>query len=361
MSGIFGALGVSDSDRIFLQTLGQRVIYDAVNTILEQHNADLALAEAIFIESTVSDFKFRYKLPGGGRLQRRGGQAPSGAAKATGEWDVAFPLEDFGAQIAASDIDFAYMTVQDLDRHLRTVQQQDINTRRYEILRALLNNTERSFVDQTGRGTLAIEPLANGDSVLYPPVLGSESEATEDHYIETSYLASAISDTNDPYATGAGELEEHFGAPTGGSNIVSFINNAQVAKTRDLTDFVPVSDMGIQMGDDAAMAVNLPAGLPGRVVGRMDGSGVWVVEWRWVPANYMIFLHLDAPRPLIKRVDPAETGLGMGLQLVATNEDYPYTSSHYRNRFGLGCGNRLNGVVLELGNGGSYTIPSGYS
>jgi len=361
MTTLFGALGINDSDRIFLQTLGQQVIYDAVNMLLMEHNADLAAAEAVFIEGTTSDFKFRYKLPGGGRLQRRGRQAPSGSVKAGGEWDIALPLEDFGAQISASDIDFAYMTAQDLDRHLKTVRQQDLNTRRYEILYGLLNNTERSHVDQTGRGTLAIEPLANGDAVLYPPVLGSESEATDDHYLESGYAASAISDTNNPYATGADELEEHFGAPTGGSNIVAFINNAQVAKTRALTDFVPVSDMGIDPGQDTPTISGLPEGLPGRVLGRMDGAGVWVSEWRWVPANYMVFIHLDAPKPLMKRIDPAETGLGMGLQLVATNDAYPFTSAHYRNRFGLGCGNRLNGVILELGTGGTYSIPTGYS
>ena len=42
-----------------------------------------------------------------------------------------------------------------------------------------------------------------------------------------------------------------------------------------------------------------------RVIGRVNG--VWVVEWRFVPANYILAIHLDAPKPLMQRVDPADT------------------------------------------------------
>lgn len=358
MSNIFGALGLNDTDTVFLSTMGQAVVYDAVNQVLSQHNADLNAAMSVFVERTTADYKLRYKLPGGGRLQRLGGQAQAGAVKATGQWDVAFPLEDFGAQIGADRTSYAYMTVQDLDRHLSTVMIQNMNTVRFEILKALLNNTQGTFVDPLW-GSLSIEPLANGDTVVYPPVIGSEAEATEDHYLESGYASSAISDSNNPYKTIVDDIEHHFGAPTGNSNIAVFINNAQVSKTQDLTDFDEVPDRFIQPGQDTDIPTGLPAALPGRVIGRV--SGAWVVEWRWIPANYMVGVHLDAPKPLIRRVDPAYTGLGDGLQLVATSDTHPFTSSHYSHRFGVGAGNRLNGVIMELGNGGTYSIPSGYS
>jgi hypothetical protein len=358
MSGIFGALGINDSDRVFLSTMGQRVVYDAIGQVLAQHNADLQAAMSVFIEATTSDQKFRYKLPGGGRLQRLGTQAPSGAVKAYGSWDVAFPLEGFGAQLAGNRVDMAYMSAQDLDRHLNTIIQQDINTVRFEILKALLNSGQDTFVDPIW-GSLSIEPLANGDSVVYPPVLGSETEATENHYIETGYAAASISDTNNPYILLANELEEHFGAPSGGSNIVAFINNAQTTLTSALSDFTEVVDRFTAPGSQRDTLQSLPATLPGRVVGRTNG--VWVVEWRFVPANYIVGIHLDAPKPLFQRVDPADTGLPQGLTLVAQDEDHPITSSYYEHRFGLGCGNRLNGVVYELGTGGTYTVPTAYA
>lgn len=360
MATIFGALGLPDTDRSFVNTIGQRVVYEATSQLLAQYNAELNAALSVFVGETTSNFKYRYKLPGGGRLQRRGRQGMPGAKKASGSWDVAFPLEDFGDIIAGDDISLAYMTLQEYQRHLDSVMIADKNTVRFELLKALLNSNQDTFEDEIN-GSLSIEPLANGDSVTYPPVLGSESEATDNHYLESNYAASAISDTNNPYVTLRDELEEHFGATQGGSNIVVWINNAQTAKTEALTDFSEVPDRFVRIGQDTDYAESLPAGLPGeRVIGRTNG--VWVVEWRFIPANYMLALHLDAIPPLVMREDPADTGLGSGLQLVSQGiETMPFQTAFWRHRFGFGCGNRLNGAVMELGTGGSYTIPSAYS
>lgn len=359
MAGIFGVLNLNDTERVFANTVGQSAIYDAAQQVLAQHNAELMAAIQVFVEAETEDHKRRYMLPGGGRLQRRGSDSPTGAVKASGSWDVAFPLEDFGAQVAADMVDWAYMTVQDVQRHLDTVMQQDINTVRFELLKALLNNAQDTFSDPL-YGSLSIEPLANGDSVLYPPVLGSETEATDDHYLESGYAAGSISDSNDPYETIVDELEEHFGTVSGGGSTVVFINNAQSSITRTLTDFDPVVDQFIRPGDDTDVPIGPPVPVPGRVLGRHN-AGCWVVEWRWIPANYMVGVYLDAPPPLLMRVDPADTGLPRGLALVSDSDTNPFVQSHYRHRFGFGAGNRLNGVVMELGTGGSYTPPSGYA
>lgn len=361
MSAIFGHLNISDTDRVFSSTVGQRVIFDAATEYINRINAELAAVTAIFIDENTSEFKRRYKLPGGGYLQRRGPDGRFAAVKAYGSWDVAFPLEDFGAQMSWNDVDRAYMTVGELDRHIQTVTLQSRNTQRFELLKAILNNTADTFTDPL-QGSLTIQPLANGDSVTYPPVLGAAAEATEDHYLEsTSYAYTAISDTNNPIKTIVDELEEHFGTPDGGSNIVVFINQEETPYIEDLTDFDPVTDRFVRPGQDTDIPVNLPARMPGRIVGRC--SGAWIVEWRSIPAMYMIGIDADAPKPLVQRIDPADTGLGQGLILVPNVDDdqFPFHNSFWRNRFGLGAGNRLNGVVLELGTGGTYSIPSGYS
>ena len=359
MSGIYGVLGLADNERVFLSTLGQGVIYDAVNEYLAFHNEELARTLSVFVDETTSDHKRRYMLPGGGRLQNMGfnPQAAPAVTKAYGSWDVAFPLYDFGAGQSTSRVSGAYATTQDLQRHLDNIRQQDINTVRFEIVNALLGSTQTSFVDPNW-GTLLIEPLANSDTVVYPPVLGSETEVTDNHYLESGYATASISDTNNPYVTIVAELEEHFGAPTGGSNIVTFINNAETAKTQALTDFVSVTDMRINPGDDTATITGLPAGVPGRVLGAV--SGTWVVEWRHLPAMYMVAIHMDAPKPLVMRVDPDYTGLAGGLQLVANSDKTPFTNSFYSHRFGIGAGNRINGVVMEMGTGGTYSVPTGY-
>ncbi len=357
MSGIFGALNISTNDRSYINTIGQRIVWDAVQMVLTQYNADLMAAKSIFVGGTTQDHKFRFKLPGGGRLQRRGGQAQSAAVRAVGSWDVAFPLEDFGAGLAADDIALAYMTMQELNRHLDTVMIQDMNTVRFEILKAVFNNTPRNFNDFTW-GNLTVQPLASGDAVTYPPVLGSETETSENHYLETGYAASSISDTNNPFPMVRDELEEHFGAQTGGENIVAFINNAQTGKVQALTDFDEVPDRFVRQGNDTNIPMGLPT-VPGRILGRVNG--VWVVEWRWIPASYLFAQHLEAPAPLMERTDPADTGLGTGLQLISRDEKSPFEQSQYRHRFGYGVANRLNGLVVEFGIGGSYTIPEQYA
>lgn len=358
MAGIFGVLGLNDTERVFANTVGQAVVYDGISQLVSRYNQELRRAIRTFVEEETDSFKERYKLPGGGRLQRRGGYAASGAVKAYGGYDVCFPLDDFGAQLADTDIAIAYMTIQDLDRHLDTIFAQDANTVRFELLKALLNNAQDTVTDPL-HGSLTVEPLANGDTVTYPPVLGSETEATENHYLESGYAASAIDDTHNPYVTIRDDLEHHFGADQGGGNIACFINADERPETEALTEFDPLNDRFITPGDQTATLKNMPHNAPGRLLGRVNG--VWVYEWRWVPSAYIIGLDLDAPAPLKMRVDPADTGLGTGLQLVSEDEQYPLQSAHYRHRFGFGCGNRLNGVVMELGTGGTYSIPSGYS
>ena len=142
--------------------------------------------------------------------------------------------------------------------------------------------------------------------------------------------------------------------------IVVFINQAEAGVTMDLTDFVQVEDRFVRSGDNADVPVNLPT-VPGKIIGRMAGAGAcWVSQWRWMPANYMLAVHTGIPAPLKMRVDPAATGLGRGLQLIQTDESFPWSSSFWRHRFGFGASNRLNGVVMELGTGGTYTVPTAY-
>lgn len=356
MATIFGAIGLNDNDRVFAATTGQNVVYDVVAGYVQEYNTRLNAVLSLFVEGRTTDHKRRYKLPGGGFMARRAQQARGPAVKAYGQWDVAFPLEDWGEALWADDVSRAYMTAAEFQNHLTSILNRHANTVRYEMLKAALNNTQDTFVDPLW-GSLSIEPLANGDAVVYPPVLGATDEATEDHYLESGYTAANIGDTNNPFATIRDELEEHFGAATGGENIVTFFGNAHRAKVEALSDFVAVPDRFVRVGDATDVPHGLP-NVPGRVLGRV--SGCWAVEWRHMPTNYLFGTHLGMPAPLLQRGDPADTGLPGDLTLVSNDAEYPFEAAEFRHRFGFGCGNRLNGVVVELGDGGTYTVPTGY-
>lgn len=358
MSAIFGHLGLADTDRVFNTTVGQQVIWAAAEAYVARANQELQEALRFFVERTTSDFKFRYKLPGGGYLQERGEDGRFGAVKTLGYWDVALPLRDFGAQIVGNDVAMAYMSVQELENHISTVILQNKNTVVWHILHRIFKSTTTTFSDPI-HGDLTIQALANGDTVVYPPVIGSATEATDNHYLESGYAASDISDTNDPYEVVVPELKEHFPGTTT-SDIVTLINSAESPETKALTDFYEIGDPNIRQGANADVPFGPPAQIPGgNVIGRHK-AGTWVAEWDFMPAGWSYTTHLGAPAPLLMRVDPDDTGLGQGLQLVSTDDEFPFMSSFWRHRFGLGVGNRLNGVVMEFGTGGTYTAPTAY-
>ncbi len=362
MITIFGALGIPDTDYSYVQTIGQGIVYDGVQQVLGDHNADVEAMIAFFVERTTWDFAIKYKLPGNGRMQRRGRQSRTGEVKTAGEWTVQFPLEDFGASIAIDRITLAYMTLPALDNQLKTVVKQDINTIRFEILRAIFNNTARPFVDEV-RGSLTIQPLANGDAVLYPPQLGSETNATANMFFGVPTPMLTFTDANNPIPILVNALESHFGTPTGGSKIVILVNNAQTASVQNLAGFDPVPNRFVSYGENVSLALEsmFPEGMPpGRVIGECDSA--LIVEWRWIPAGYIAAFHLEAPKPLIKRVDPPEVGLTPGLQMVVEQEDAPFYEYEWCNRYGFGTGNRLNGAIIDLTatTANTYTIPVAY-
>jgi len=361
MSNIFGQLNLNDTDRVFNATTGQEAVYEIIEQYNARYNQELNAAKAVFVGDMSDIHKLRYKLPANGRLQRRGRSSTPANRKNSGYWDVAFPLEDFGDTVAGDDVTLGYMTALELSNHVTGVMTRDKSTVRHEILRALFNNAQDTFSDPLW-GNLSIEPLANGDGVVYPPVLGSDTEATDDHYLVSGYASTDISDTNDPFATLVEELIEHFGESVGGDNIVTFINQGQLAKVAALADYEAVPDNFIRSGDNTNIPQRLP-NVPGRIVGRMTGgdNATWVSVWRWIPANYMLTIHLEEAQPIQERVDPADTGLGNGLVLVSESGTKPVNQWFWRHRFGFGASNRLNGAVMQLKASGSYDVPSAYS
>lgn len=351
MASIFGAFGIQDVDKT-LDTIGQAVVYEAVTEILMRHNEDLAAVTAVFVEKETTDHTYVYKLPGNGRLQKNSRMGRPGARKAYGGWTVSFDLNSYADQFSSDRVSMAYMSLSDFELNLSSMMIADMNTTRFEILRHLFSNSNENVQDER-RGPLTIRRLANTDGTLYFPVIGSETEAEENHYLVSGYLQANISDTNNPFPVVKEELEEHFDRGTP----VAFINPDIQPKVEALSDFVPVAKANVQYGDNADLAT-LPNGVqvPGHFIGKV--GDVYVVTWRYIPSRYMLVIDTDQAAPLTRRVDiPTEL---RGFQLVTEDERHPFRNSFYEHREGYGAGNRLNGVIMEFTTNGSYTTPNIY-
>jgi hypothetical protein len=353
-----GILGIDDSERTYIEGVGQRQVFQATQDYVAMVNEDLARVTNLFIEKTTEDHKFRYYLPADGELQRVSKRGEPAERKVTGSWDVALPLEGFGDAISTSRRDIAYMTLADYQRHVDGVLLRAKNTLRKEILRALLDNVNYTFPDEL-RGDLAVKALANTDGVLYPPVAGGTTAAEATHYVESNYATASITNTNNPIKTISRALRSRWGSNGDKRRRVILIASGAQDYVEALGDFELVNDANIQKGVNSDTVLNLPVSIPGEIIGYCNEA--YVSVWDWVPANYMIGIDLMAEKPLQMRLDPGYTNLPRGLALVSESDQFPITKSNWEWWFGLGVVNRLNGYVMELGTGGTYTVPTGYS
>lgn len=355
---IAGILDIDDSERTFVEGVGQQQVFAATQEYVAMVNEDLARVTSLFIERTTEDHKFRYYLPADGELQRVSELGRPAERKVTGSWDVALPLESFGDALGTSRIDLAYMTLADYQRHVDGIALRAQNTLRKEIMRTLFDNVNYNFVDKL-RGTLAVKALANTDGTLYPPKMGETTAADAEHYAESGYLVSAISNTNNPIKTISRALRDRFGANGDRRRRVILIASGMQDYVEGLADFDPIDDTNIQAGANTDRVLNLPVAIPGEIIGYCNEA--YISVWNWLPATYSLGIDLQAEKPLQMRVDPGYTNLPRGLSLVTESDAFPLTKSDWQWRFGLGVVNRLNGYVMECAAGGSYSVPTGYS
>lgn len=355
---IAGILGIQDSERTYVEGVGQRQVFDAVQTYLQMVNEDLGRVTSLFVEKTTEDHKFRYYLPADGEMQETSELGKPGESKVTGSWDVALPLRSWGDAVGSARVDLAYMTLSDYQRSIDGVVLRAQNTLRKEIMKALLDNVGYTFTDKL-RGSLSVVPLANNDAAIYPPLAGGTTGAAANHYAESGYLVSAISDTNNPIKTVSRALRNRFSANGHKRRRVVLIASNMQDKVEALTDFESVNLPGIQPGVTANQVIALPANIPGEIIGYCNEA--YVSVWPWMPDNYALGIDIEAEKPLQMRVDPGYTNLPRGLSLVNVDENFPLSKSNWEWRMGIGVVNRLNGYVLEVANGGGYTVPTGFS
>ncbi|HEY3267346.1 MAG TPA: hypothetical protein VGM37_10495 [Armatimonadota bacterium] len=356
MSTVYGLLNVSDLDTV--GTVGEQAVYTAASQIMQAHDAELNRVMDLFVQpQTTTLHKEIYKLISGGKMQKVNEYGQPLSVKATGQYDVAYPIFELQDSIAINRVTRAKMSLREYQRHLDNISDRHVNAIRYEILRALFNKANEVWTDPQW-GDLTIRRLANQDGTQYPPVPGSEVTAEDNHYLVSGYASSAIDDAHNPFALIRPELIQH-----GDGDLVAFINSAETDKVTALSAFVEASDAAIRAGANSDVIVQQLGNAPGTYLGRMKGSGgvgCHVFEWGHIPAAYILSLNLSQEAPLKKRVDPEAELQGYGL-IPGANPQYPLQEAIYGERCGYAVASRLSAVCMELTADPSYDTPAAYA
>lgn len=321
----------------------------AIDATLAEHQRQFNAFVSLFADRS-TDYTRRYRQAIATRNQPLDENGRARPIKRAGYYDIAFPIWSSGNAWGADYITRAKMTGQEVNDILGAMITGDIRWMRDQMLAALYADASWTFPDPEW-GSLTIQGAANGDSVKYLIMNGSDAGATDDHILAQ---ASSIDNSNNPFDNIYTDLTEH---PENSGQIISLIPTNLKADVEALTAFTDYDDPDITPGDDTAtLTGTLGVSTPGTVIGK--ANKVWIVEWPSLPDNYIISVASDGPRPLVMREDPEEEL--RGFNRVAERDDYPFYESQYLRRAGFGGQNRVAWRVDRIGNG-TYAVPTGYT
>jgi len=346
----YGFLRLADVFAHRVSDVGIGEVNAAIDLTLQEHNRQMAALLGLFADVT-TDYKARYKTPAMHRLQPLDENGRSRPVMPLASYDVAYPIQMAGSAWGANYVASQKMTVGEANAILASMLMADRRWMRDHILAALFTNAAWTFTDPE-RGSLTIKGLANSDTDTYAATSGGDSTVTDTHFLAT---ANAIDNTNDPFQTIYDELTEH---PENGGEVVVLIPSGLKTSVENLAAFYPTPDANLRMGvASTTVAGSLGVQVPGPVLGYHE-SKVWIVQWNSLPANYMIAVATEGPRPLAMRQEPEP--VLQGFNRVAERNDFPFFESQYLRIAGFGAQNRVGALVHRFGNG-AYGIPTGYT
>lgn len=343
-----GILRIEDTNTA-LASLNADVVNDAIAQMLATYQAERNEAQTFFVQGETTAASTNIRAAGMDEGQEIGQDGRPLETHVGPGFSVAFPILRIGWALGWNEETFAYMTVADLDREVAAKVAGNARRHTREMLRALIGDNANYTYPDPLAGSLTVRRLANTDGTLYGP-----TAAEDNHYLAPAYAVTAISPTNNPFATLATEIREHFDTS---SRIVALINSAQRAEIlADLTTFVDVPVEGITPAAADAQATGLAANIPGDFLGIDNASGVYVYVWDRIPAAYIYAQAIDEPAPLMRRV-PSAPSL-QGFTVRAEEEHFPFYKRTWVERFGYGVANRLVGAAAFVDAGGSWVDPT---
>lgn len=346
----YGFIKMVDLFNERIDEVGIERVTNAIDATLAEHNRQMAAMMGLFATPTTAP-KLRYKTPITGSLQPLDEQGRARPVRPAGYYDVAFPLQDAGTAWGQTYKASKKMTVEEANNIVSSLLLADRRWMRDHMLAALFANASWTFGDDQ-YGSLTIKGLANSDTDTYLLMAGADSGAADTHYLAQ---AAAIDNSNDPFPTIYTELMEH---PENSGDVVVLVPSGLKATVEALAGFYPQADANLRPGlATTTVAGSLGAAVPGQVIGYHEAR-VWIAEWRSLPANYMIAVATEGPRPLAMRQEPE--AVLQGFNRVAERNDHPFYESQYLRSAGFGANNRVGALVYRIGDA-AYAVPTGYA
>lgn len=353
---VYGFHAVQDNFSDLVTTVGTAVIDNAIDQAMAEHNRQMNALASLFVRRVTAP-QTVFRTPGLTRnqpLDQFGRPIP---IKAPGKYTVGFPLQDSGNAIGYTWQESLKITVGEVNNLIDTIQMGDMRWVFDHYLAALFAAAQWTFWDEDNAGSLTVLPLANGDGQPYSVFAGTDTGATDNHLLAQLNPIGAGADN--PFPGIYQELIEH--PENGNGRVISFIPSGLKASVTGLATFNPILSSDVRPGANSDVLVgSLGVTVPGgeRSILGMDDSGVWIVEYPRLPANYIVSLATGGEPPLGERVD--DVSALQGFVEMPRNEDMPWYQRSWLRKAGYGAWNRVGAVITRVGNA-SYAVPTGYT
>ena len=326
-------------------------VQTAIAQSVAEHNRQMEAILGLFCTKT-TEKQLRYRYGVNTRLVAGDEYSEVDPVKGMSRYTVAWPL-----QIAQGATGVTYnaeqrMTVKDAEMLTGAMLSADFRWLRDHILAALF--MDATWVHTNERdGDLTIQPLANGDSVVYQVFAGADAGAVDTHqHSDATAIGDAAADN--PYIKIYAELMEH---PENGGKVICLIPTALKATTIALTGFYDIADPNIRLGSGTAELIGgLGVQVPGTLIGYAHEC--WIVEWPSLPATHIIGVCTEGDRPLRMREEDIVSL--QGFRHVIDTEEHPFYKSHFERTAGFGAWNRVGAVSSYIGND-TYAVPTNYT
>lgn len=337
-----------------VNNVGIEVVRTAISQTLGEHSRQIDALMSMFVQRTTGS-KARFKLPSSGTLQPLDEWGNPKPVQTSGYYELGFPIQGAGTAFGDNRVSRALMTVEQANDAVLDAQDKDTDWLRRHLLTALFDNVSWSYVDPDPNiGTVTVKPLANADTDVYS--MSSGTPATDDHYKAT---ASAIADVTNPFPAIYDELNEH---PNNVGDTVAFIPTnlrTAVATLAECNTNKPNPNVNYGNAENTLTTDGSRFLSVGHdVIGYLEGSKMWTVEWKNLPSNYIIAMTTGNANKLMKMREYPAAEL-QGFFAETHSPDGNLNIQRFLRYAGFGVFDRTGAVVQQIGNG-TYQIPTGY-